>query len=88
LFQMFVDMTSTELNKAVPELNRLKPATSQDRLPPNLDQAGAAVASFFDHFPDTACTEHVVSSVSGSGCSDSCTTITTTTTWPWLNRAL
>jgi hypothetical protein len=59
----FVDMTPAELADAVPELKRLKPAESQDMLPQILERAGSAVASFFDHFPDTACTEHVISSV-------------------------
>src|SRR5580700_3393716 len=54
----FVDMTSAELAKAVPELNRLKPAESQEMLPQILDRAGSAEATFVDHFPDTACTEH------------------------------
>ena len=59
----FVDMTAVELANAVPDLKRLKPAENQDMLPQILERAGAAVASFFENFPDTACTEHVTSSV-------------------------
>ena len=59
----FVDMTPTELASVVPELNHLKAAESQDVLPKILAGAGAAVAAFFDNFPNTACTEHVISNV-------------------------
>ena len=59
----FVDMTAAELARAVPELNRLKPAESQDVLRKILEGAGSAVAAFFDNFPNTACTEHVTSNV-------------------------
>ena len=59
----FVDMTPAELADAVPELKHLKLAESQEMLPQILERAGAAVASFFDNFPDTACTEHVTSTV-------------------------
>jgi len=59
----FVDMTPAELASAVPELKRLKPAENQDTLPQILERAGSAFASFFGKFPDTACTEHVTSTV-------------------------
>jgi hypothetical protein len=59
----FVDMTPAELARAVPELNHLKPAESQNALPKILERAGSAVAAFFDNFPNTACTEHVTSNV-------------------------
>jgi hypothetical protein len=56
-------MAPGELVSAVPELNHLKPAESQDALPKILERAGSAVAAFFDNFPNTACTEHVTSKV-------------------------
>jgi len=59
----FVDMTPAELANAVPELKPLKPAESQDLLPQILERAGSAVAAFLDNFPNTACTEHVISDV-------------------------
>lgn len=59
----FVDMAPAELAGAVPELNHLKPAESQDALPKILERAGSAVAAFFDNFPNTTCTEHVTSHV-------------------------
>jgi hypothetical protein len=58
-----VDMTLAELAKAVPELKHLEPAESQDMLPQILERVGAAVAGFFDDFPNTTCTEHVTSIV-------------------------
>ena len=59
----FVDMSPTELAGAVPELKELKPAESQGPLPQILERGGGAVASFFDNFADTACSEHVTSVV-------------------------
>jgi hypothetical protein len=59
----FVDMTYAELANAVPELGHLKPADNQGMLPQILDHTGSAVAAFFDNFPNTACTEHVTSTV-------------------------
>ena len=59
----FVEMTLAELANAVPELDHLKPAESQEALPKILQRAGSAVAAFFDNFPNTACTEHVTSVV-------------------------
>ena len=59
----YVDMPLVDLTAAVPELKKLTPADSQDMLPDILRQAGLAVASFFDNFPNTACTEHLTSTV-------------------------
>jgi len=59
----FVDMTPAELAKAVPELKHLEPAESQDLLPQILERVGANVATFFDNFPNTTCTEQVTSMV-------------------------
>ncbi len=59
----YVDMTLAELANAVSELKHLKPAESQDMLPQILQRAGAAVAAFFDNFPNTTCTEQVTSLV-------------------------
>ena len=59
----FVDMTSAELAKLVPELKHLEPAQNQDMLPQILERSGAAVAAFYDNFPNTTSTERVISSV-------------------------
>jgi hypothetical protein len=59
----FVDMSPAELAKALPELKHLEPAENQDMLPQILKSTGAAVAAFFDNFPNTACTERVSSNV-------------------------
>jgi len=59
----FVDMTPAELAKAVPELKHLEPAESQNLLPQILKRVGATVAAFFDNFVNTACSEHVTSTV-------------------------
>jgi len=59
----YVDMSPPELAKAVPELKHLRHVKNQDMLPQILQRAGAAVAAFFDNFPNTACTEHVTSMV-------------------------
>jgi hypothetical protein len=59
----FVEMTSAELAKAVPELKDLQPADNQDMLPQILERVGATVATFFHDFLDTTCTEHVTSIV-------------------------
>jgi hypothetical protein len=59
----YLDMTAAELAKAVPELKHLQPAESQDMLPQILQQVGASVAAFFDNFPNTACTESIISNV-------------------------
>ena len=59
----FVDMTPDELAKAIPELKHLEPTENQDLLPQILNHTGAAVAAFFDNFPNTACTERVSSNV-------------------------
>jgi len=59
----FVEMTPADLAKAVPELKHLQPAENQDMLPRILERAGAAVAAFFDNFPNTTCTERVTSMV-------------------------
>ena len=62
----FPDMTPAELAKRIPELKHLEPAPSQALLPLILQRVGATVAEFFDNFSNTACTEHVVSSVDTS----------------------
>jgi hypothetical protein len=59
----FVDMAPAELAKAVPELKHLEPAENQDLLPQILTRAGDEVAAFFDNFPNTTCTEQVISMV-------------------------
>ena len=56
-------MSPAQLAEAAPELKRLKPADNQDMLPEILKRAGATVATFFENFPNTACTEHLVSTV-------------------------
>jgi hypothetical protein len=63
-------MTPAELAKAVPELKRLELAENQDLLPQILKRAGAAVAAFFDNFPNTACSEQITSVMEGPGLSD------------------
>jgi hypothetical protein len=59
----FVDMSPAELAEAVPELKELKLADSQEPLPQILERGGSAVASFFNDFSDTVCTEYVTSVV-------------------------
>jgi hypothetical protein len=59
----FVDMTSAELTKVIPELKDLEPAESQSMLPQILHGVGAVVAAFFEDFPNTTCTERVTSMV-------------------------
>jgi len=59
----FVDMSPAELAKALPELKRLEPAENQDMLPQILRRAGDEAAAFFDNFPNTTCTEQVISLV-------------------------
>jgi hypothetical protein len=61
--QTYVVMSPAQLAEAAPELKRLKPAENQDMLPEILKRAGASVATFFDSFPNTSCTEHLVSTV-------------------------
>jgi hypothetical protein len=59
----FVDLTPAELAKEVRELKHLQPAESQDALPEILRRVGSAVTAFFENFPNTTCTERVISSV-------------------------
>jgi len=59
----FVDMRAAERVKAVPELKHLKAAENQDLLPQILKNTGDTVAAFFDNFPNTTCTEQVISLV-------------------------
>jgi hypothetical protein len=59
----FVDMAPDELTRAVPELKHLRLAENQDLLPQILKRAGDEVAAFFDNFPNTTCTEQVISLV-------------------------
>jgi hypothetical protein len=59
----FLDMTSVELAKQVPELKHLEFAQSQDMLPMILQHVGATVADFFENFSNTTCTERVISTV-------------------------
>jgi len=59
----FVDMSPAELAEAIPELKHLEPAVNQDMLPQILKRAGDEVAAFFDNFPNTTCTEQVISLV-------------------------
>jgi len=60
---MFVDLRTAELVKAVPELKHLRAAESQDLLPMILERVGAVVATFFDNFSNTTCSERVTSDV-------------------------
>ncbi len=61
--QTYVEMPLVDLMRAVPELKNLTPTENQDLLPRILAGAGSAVAAFFENFPNTTCTEHIVSTV-------------------------
>ena len=54
------DWTSEEVVKAIPELKGLRPAASQDDLPPLLAKVGANVKAFFDTLPDVSAREEIV----------------------------
>ncbi len=59
----YLEMTSGELAKTVPELKHLKPAKSQERLPLILQRVGSAVSDFFANFSNTTCEEHILFTV-------------------------
>jgi Flp pilus assembly protein TadD len=49
-----------QLEKALPELRGLEPASNQEELPQVLDRVGKNVAAFFRDFPDTISEEDIV----------------------------
>jgi hypothetical protein len=60
-----VDWSPSELERAVPELKRLKPAATQQDLPAILEKAGANVAAFFRDFPNTTSIEQLQEEILG-----------------------
>jgi hypothetical protein len=65
-----IDWTPEQV-RALPELRELEPAESQQELPAILEEVGERVAAFFDDFPNTTCTEEVLSGPCSVG-SDKC----------------
>jgi len=60
----FVDLPPDELAKQVHELKNLMPADGQAMLPMILQRVGATVEDILDGFPNTACSERIISEVS------------------------
>jgi hypothetical protein len=58
--QTLIDWTPEQI-QARPELQHLRAAESQEELPAILQDVGKRVAAFFDDFPNTTCTEEVLS---------------------------
>jgi hypothetical protein len=57
------EWSPSELMRAMPELGRLAPSQSQERLPAILQQVGNNVARFFRQFPNTTSVEEAVQEV-------------------------
>lgn len=55
----FLNEPLAQIEKVVPELKGLRPASDQKELPGILQQVGGKVEAFFSNFPDTVSTEQV-----------------------------
>ena len=55
----YVDLPVTELQRSIPELNKLEPNADQTKLPGILEKVGANISAFFRTFPDITSDEMI-----------------------------